>query len=52
MWLITVFGVYATVPDTELVRPLVGVAIPLALAGWPLRAARLGAGGVAPASRC
>jgi hypothetical protein len=49
LWLITVFGVYATVPDTELVRPLVGVAIPLALCGWPLRVARLGAGGVAAA---
>jgi hypothetical protein len=47
MWLITVFGVYATVPDTELIRPLVGVAIPLALCGWPLRVARLGAGGAA-----
>ena len=50
LWLITVIGVYATVPDTELVRPLVGVAIPLAIAGWPLRAARLGAGGVAAAT--
>lgn len=47
LWLITVFGVYVTVPDTELVRPLVGVAIPLALCGWPLRVARLGAGGAA-----
>ena len=40
LWLITVFGVYVTVPDTELIRPLVGVAIPLALCGWPLRVAR------------
>jgi hypothetical protein len=47
MWLVTVFGVYVTVPDTELIRPLVGVAIPLALLGWPLRVARLGAGGAA-----
>ena len=50
LWMITVIGVYATVPDTELVRPLVGVAIPLAIAGWPLRAARLGAGGAAAAT--
>ena len=47
LWLLTVFGVYVTVPDTELIRPLVGVAIPLALCGWPLRVARLGAGGAA-----
>jgi hypothetical protein len=47
LWLVTVIGVYATVPDTELIRPLVGVAIPLALAGWPFRVARLGAGGAA-----
>ena len=47
LWLITVFGVYVTVPDTELIRPLVGVAIPLALCGWPLRVARLGAAGAA-----
>jgi hypothetical protein len=47
LWLVTVFGVYVTVPDTELIRPLVGVAIPLALCGWPLRVARLGAGGAA-----
>jgi len=47
LWLVTVFGVYVTVPDTELIRPLVGVALPLAVAGWPLRAARIGPGGVA-----
>jgi hypothetical protein len=43
--LVSVGGLYATVPDTELARPLVGAAIPLALCGWPLRVARLGAGG-------
>ncbi len=47
LWLVSVIGVYATVPDTELVRPLVGVAVPLALVGWPLRLGRLGAGGAA-----
>lgn len=49
LFLISVGSLYATVPDTELARPLVGVALPLAIAGWPLRAARLGAGG-APAA--
>lgn len=47
LWLISVVGVYATVPDTELVRPLVGAAVPLAIVGWPLRLGRLGAGGAA-----
>jgi hypothetical protein len=45
LWLVTVTGVYATVPDTELVRALVGAAVPIALTGWPLRLARLGGGG-------
>ncbi len=49
LWLVSVIGVYATVPDTELVRPLVGAALPLALVGWPLRLGRLGAGGTAAA---
>jgi hypothetical protein len=49
LFLISVGGVYATVPDTEVVRALVGAAIPLAIVGWPLRAARLGAGGTAAA---
>lgn len=47
MWAITVLGVYLTVPDTELIRPLVGAALPLALTGLPLRAARIGPGGAA-----
>jgi hypothetical protein len=49
LFLIAVGGLYATVPDTEIARPLVGAALPLALCGWPLRAARLGAGGTAAA---
>lgn len=42
-------GLYGTVPDTELSRAVVGAALPLALVGWPLRAARLGAGGAGAA---
>lgn len=42
-------GIYSTVPDTELARAMVGAALPLALVGWPLRAARLGAGGAGAA---
>ncbi len=49
LWLVTVIGVYATVPDTELVRPLVGVAIPVALLGFPIGLARLGGAGSAAA---
>ena len=47
LWLVTVIGVYATVPDTELIRPLVGAAVPLALVGFPLRLGRLGGAGAA-----
>jgi hypothetical protein len=42
---ITVIGVYFTVPDTELMRAMVGVALPLVLLAWPYTAAALGAGG-------
>jgi hypothetical protein len=42
---ITVLGIYVTVPDTELMRTVVGVALPLALLGFPYAAASLGAGG-------
>lgn len=34
-----------TVPDTERAIVAIGVALPMLLAGWPLRAARLGAAG-------
>ncbi len=51
MWLITVGAVYSTVPDTEAARALLGVAIPIALLGWPGLYARFGAGGAA-ASAC
>ena len=46
LWLIAVAGLYWTVPDTERVRPLIGAALPIALTGWPLRATRMGAGGI------
>jgi hypothetical protein len=40
-------GMLVTVPDTERAIVAVGVALPMALAGWPLRLARLGAAGSA-----
>ncbi len=46
LWLIAVAGLYWTVPDTERARCLIGVAFPIALTGWPLRATRMGAGGI------
>ena len=49
MWLITIGAVYSTVPDTELILVLLGVALPLALLGIPFRLARLGEGGSAAA---
>jgi hypothetical protein len=42
---IAVVGVYFTVPDTEIMRAVVGVALPLVLLAWPYTAASLGAGG-------
>jgi len=38
-------GIWATVPDTEHALALLGASAPLAVAGWPLRWARLGAVG-------
>ena len=49
MWLFVVGACYSTVPDTELALVLLGVAIPLAVLGPPVRLARLGDGGVAAA---
>jgi hypothetical protein len=42
---VSVAGVFVTVPETAEALPVFGVAIPLALLGWPLSLARLGAGG-------
>lgn len=36
---------YTTVPDTELVRAMLGVALPLTLLAWPHPLVRLGSGG-------
>ncbi len=49
LWLITVAGLYWTVPDTERIRPLIGAAAPLAFTGWPKRFSRMGAGGISAA---
>ncbi len=38
-------GMYATVPDTELVLVALGVALPVTLLAWPFTLARLGRGG-------
>jgi hypothetical protein len=42
---VSIVGLYATVPDTELVLVLLGAAIPITLLAWPRVRARLGAGG-------
>lgn len=42
---VTVLGVYVTTPDTEHARVLVGVALPVALLGWPWPLASLGQAG-------
>ncbi len=47
MLLVSVVAVFATVPDTEEMRALVGVALPLAVLGGAGRGAGLGAGGPA-----
>jgi hypothetical protein len=44
---ISLAGVYAVVPDTEHAAVALGVAAPMALTGWPVRAATLGPGGAA-----
>jgi len=43
--LVALAGMYATVPDTELVRAALGAALPLMLLAWPRARARLGRGG-------
>jgi hypothetical protein len=45
LFVLAVLGTYFTVPDTENMRALVGVAVPLVLLAWPYAAAGLGAGG-------
>lgn len=51
LFLVSVFGLYLAVPDTEGPAALAGSALPIALLGWPSRLARLGvAGGAGCAS--
>jgi hypothetical protein len=47
LFVISVLGVYAAVPDTELVAALLGVALPLVVLGWPARLMTLGRPGAA-----
>jgi hypothetical protein len=50
LFLVTAAGVYATVPDTELVAAVVGASLPIVLLGWPVRFASLGRPGGAAAT--
>ncbi len=43
--LVSIAGLYTTVPDTELALVLFGAAIPISLLAWPRARARLGSGG-------
>jgi hypothetical protein len=43
--LVSIGGLYTTVPDTELALVLLGAAIPITLLAWPWVCARLGSGG-------
>jgi hypothetical protein len=45
LFVLAVLGTYFTVPDTENMRAMVGVAVPLVLLAWPYAAAGLGSGG-------
>ena len=45
--LASIVGMYITVPETGQILPVVVVAVPIALAGGPLRLARIGAAGAA-----
>ncbi len=45
LFFIAVGGIYVTVPDTELMRAVVGVSLPLVFLAWPYVAAQLGGGG-------
>jgi hypothetical protein len=45
LFVLSAVGIYFTVPDTEEAMVLLGVAVPLALLGWPLGLGALGTGG-------
>jgi len=44
---VSIFGMYATIPETELILPVLVVAVPIGLVGGPARLARLGTAGAA-----
>jgi len=50
LFVVSALGVYATVPDTELVGAVLGASLPLLLIGWPVRVASLGRVGGAAAT--
>jgi hypothetical protein len=45
MMAVALAGVFVTVPETKEALPVLGAALPLALIGWPVSLASLGAGG-------
>ena len=50
LFVISAFGVYATVPDTELVAAVLGASLALLVLGWPVSLASLGRAGGAAAT--
>lgn len=46
LW-VSICGMYGTIPETDQILPVLVVATPIAIVGWPLRLARLGAVGSA-----
>jgi hypothetical protein len=44
---VSIFGMFATIPETGQILPVLVVAVPVALVGGPLRLARLGSAGAA-----
>ena len=50
LMVVSLAGVFVTVPETKEALPVVGAALPLALLGWPAKLACLGAGGAMAAT--
>ncbi len=50
LYVLAAAGVFAAVPDTEQAATLLGASLPLAVCGWPLGRARLGAPGAGAAT--
>ncbi|HEX6424590.1 MAG TPA: hypothetical protein VFZ79_14000 [Acidimicrobiales bacterium] len=44
---VSIAGMYGTIPETGLILPILVVAVPIGLVGWPARSARLGTAGAA-----